>query len=219
MEKVARYIDPPEDMPPITNFTVDFAPFPESFDKDGRVIFPESTRKDAVRMRNRDIRPDTVIFATGYTQDFSLFDPDGKYPTASDADIRDVVRSGDETVAFIGFLRPGIGMRVCLPPCIYRSLTLMTSGAIPPIAEMQSFFWVSLLKGQVQRPSSPPHYHLLVKKTARVRYAVDHGAYMSTLARDIGAAPGLWELFTEHGLHVLVCYWYVVTNTLFLSAH
>jgi dimethylaniline monooxygenase (N-oxide forming) len=74
---------------------------------------------------------------------------------------------------------------------------------------MQSFFWVSLLKKQIKFPISPPHYHLLVKETARIKYGVDHGAYMSTLAKDIGAAPGLWELFYEHGLHVLVCYWCV----------
>ena len=109
MEKVARYIDPPEDMPPNTDFTVDLAPFPVGFDEEGRAIFPESKRKDAIRMKGRDVRPDSVIFATGYTQDFSLFDPDGKYPTASEADVRSVVKSGDETVAFIGFLRPGIG--------------------------------------------------------------------------------------------------------------
>jgi dimethylaniline monooxygenase (N-oxide forming) len=30
---------------------------------------------------------------------------------------------------------------------------------------------------------------------------------MSTLAKDIGAAPGLWELGREYGMHVLVCYW------------
>ena len=87
------------------------------------------------------------------------------------------------------------------------TLTQTTSGAIPPIAEMQSYFWVSLLKGQVKLPVDPPHYGLLVKENSRIHYGVDHGAYVSTLARDIGAAPGLWELYREHGLHVLICYW------------
>jgi dimethylaniline monooxygenase (N-oxide forming) len=72
---------------------------------------------------------------------------------------------------------------------------------------MQSFFWISLIKGQVRKPLSPPHYHLLVKDTARIKYGVDHSTYMSTLAKDIGAAPGLLELWREYGTHVLVCYW------------
>lgn len=83
----------------------------------------------------------------------------------------------------------------------------MIAGAIPPITEMQAFFWISLLKGEVRDPLPPPHYHLLVKETARIKYGVDHGTYMSTLAKDIGAAPGLWELWKEYGTHVLICYW------------
>ena len=63
-------------------------------------------------MKGRDVRPDTVILATGYTQDFSLFDPEGKYPTSEEADVREIFRTGDETVAFIGFVRPNLGIRV-----------------------------------------------------------------------------------------------------------
>ena len=74
---------------------------------------------------------------------------------------------------------------------------------------MQAFFWISLLKGQVRTPLPPPHYHLLVKETARIKYGVDHSTYVSTLAKDIGAAPGLWELWWEYGTHVLICYWQV----------
>jgi len=77
---------------------------------------------------------------------------------------------------------------------------------------MQAFFWISLLKGQVRKPLPPPHYHLLVKEAARIKYGVDHSTYMSTLAKDIDAAPGLWELWTEYGIHVLVCYWWVTFN-------
>ena len=110
MDKLARYIDPPEDMPPQTNFTVEVAPFPIRFDENGRAVFPDIKRKDAIRIKDKDIRPDTIVFATGYTQDFSVFDPEGNYPTAGEADVRNVVKSGDETVAFIGFLRPNVGV-------------------------------------------------------------------------------------------------------------
>ncbi|THH23153.1 hypothetical protein EUX98_g8029 [Antrodiella citrinella] len=187
MDYLSSYIDPPEDMPPHTDFAVELAPFPTHFLPSGRAVFPLSKRKDAIRMARKDVRPDTVIFATGYTQDFGLFDSEGGYPTPGDADVRNIVRMGDESVAFIGFVRPGVG-------------------AIPPITEMQAFFWISLLKGQVQKPLPLPHYHLLVKETARIKYGVDHGTYMSTLAKDIGAAPGLWELWKEYGTHVLLCY-------------
>ena len=112
LDRIIKYIEPPEDSPPQTNFTVDLAPFPTSFDKDGRAVFPDLKRKDAIRMKGRDVRPDTVILATGYTQDFSLFDPEGKYPTSEEADVREIFRTGDETVAFIGFVRPNLGIRV-----------------------------------------------------------------------------------------------------------
>jgi dimethylaniline monooxygenase (N-oxide forming) len=72
---------------------------------------------------------------------------------------------------------------------------------------MQAFFWVSLIKGQVKLPLSTPHYHLLTSEDARIKYGVDHSAYASTLANDIEAAPGLFELWWKHGLKVLLCYW------------
>ncbi|KAF7353585.1 FAD/NAD-P-binding domain-containing protein [Mycena venus] len=191
LEYMSRYIDPPEDMPPHTDFTVDLAPFPTHFLPNGRAVFPSSKRKDAIRMQKRDVRPDLDI-----GREFSFLDKDGGYPTPGDADVRNVVRTGDESIAFIGFVRPGVG-------------------AIPPISEMQTFFWISLLKGQVKTPLPPPHYHLLVKDTARIKYGVDHSAYMSTLAKDIGAAPGLWELWWECGTHVLVCYCFGAAFTTF----
>ncbi|KAJ6606461.1 hypothetical protein DFH09DRAFT_1120303 [Mycena vulgaris] len=196
LEYMSRYIDPPEDMPPQTDFTVDLAPFPTHFLPNGRAVFPPSKRKDAIRMQKRDVRPELVIYATGYRQEFSFLDKAGGYATPGEADVRNVVKAGDESVAFIGFVRPGVG-------------------AIPPISEMQTFFWISLLKGQVKKPLPPPHYHLLVKDTARIKYGVDHSAYMSTLAKDIGAAPGLWELWREHGMHVVVCYSFGAAFTTF----
>ncbi|KAJ7632147.1 hypothetical protein FB45DRAFT_1145231 [Roridomyces roridus] len=196
LEYMSKYIDSPEDMPPHTNFAVDLAPFPTHFLPNGRAVFPSLKRKDAIRMAKRDVRPDLVIYATGYTQEFSFLDKAGGYATPGEADVRNIVKEGDESVGFIGFVRPGVG-------------------AIPPIAEMQSMFWISLLKGQVRKPLPPPHYHLLVKETARIKYGVDHGAYMSTLARDIGAAPGLYELWRAHGTHVLVCYIFGAAFTTF----
>lgn len=107
MDLISHYSDPPEDCPPYTDFTVDLAPFPTEFTSSGQAVFPSLKRKDAIRMEGRVVRPDTVIYATGYTQNFDFLDKD--YPTPSDADIRNVCRTGDEDVAFIGFVRPGVG--------------------------------------------------------------------------------------------------------------
>lgn len=214
MEYISRYIDPPEDMPPQTNFAVDLAPSPSCFLPGGKAVFPLSKRKDSIRMQERDVRPDTVIFATGYTQAFDFLDPEGDYPTAGEADIRNVCRTGDEDIGFIGFVRPGVGGFIIWVFCSNGwTCAYAFVGAIPPIAEMQAFFWISLLKGQVRRPLPPPHHHLLVKESYRIKYGVDHSTYMSTLAKDIGAAPGLWELWREYGTHVLVCYWYVLKKS------
>lgn len=109
MDYLSRYIDPPEDMPPQTSFAVDLAPFPSYFLPSGRAVFPVSERKDAKRMLTRDVRPDTVIFATGYRQDFGFLDHRAGYPTVADADIRNIAKTGEESVGFIGFVRPGVG--------------------------------------------------------------------------------------------------------------
>ena len=209
LDYISRYIDPEEDIPPATDFTVELAPFPIYFLENGQAIFPISKRKDAIRISKREIKPDTVIYATGYKQDFSIFEPRDNYGNPTEADIRNISKAGDETVGFIGFVRPGVGKlhASCLVRCLLLTLRL---GAIPPIAEMQAFFWVELIKGRIKKPLTPPHYHLLVGEKARLNYAVNHGAYMSTLAKDIGAAPGLVDLWWQYGTQVVICYWCVL---------
>ena len=109
LEYLSRYIDPPEDSPPQTNFTVELAPFPTHFLENGQAVFTPSNRKDYLRVSQMDIRPDTVIFATGYTQCFDYLDKESNYPSPRDADLRNITRSGDENMAFIGYVRPGVG--------------------------------------------------------------------------------------------------------------
>ena len=116
MDYISRYIDPPEDTLPATDFIVDLAPFPSHFLPSGCAVFPMSKRKDAIRMAKRNVKPDTVIYATGYAQEFNFFDKDGGYKTPGEADIRNVAASGDESVGFIGFVRPGVGDSPVSPP-------------------------------------------------------------------------------------------------------
>jgi hypothetical protein len=63
-------------------------------------------------MREKVVKPDLLIFATGYKQEFSF--SDSNYPTPAQADIRSIWKSGDESVGFIGFVRPSFGNAILL---------------------------------------------------------------------------------------------------------
>jgi len=114
LEYISRYIDPPEDSPPQTDFTVELAPFPDHILPNGQVVFTKSKRKDAARVAKMDIRPNTVIYATGYTQEFPYLDKESNYPRLHEADLRNISKSGDESIAFIGYVRPGVGLSFLL---------------------------------------------------------------------------------------------------------
>jgi dimethylaniline monooxygenase (N-oxide forming) len=178
------YVDPVEDA--TSKRWVDTCSFPSRIDVSGRVEFePRPDRKDYRRLQNTEVRPNCIVYCTGYTQSFPWLA--ASYPTAADASIRNIVAPADPSIAFIGFVRPGVG-------------------AIPPIAEQQAMWWTALITDRMQLPTDPPHYHLLAKSSSRIQYGVDHSAYMSTLARDFGGAPGLFELWREHGVKVLLVY-------------
>jgi len=59
-------------------------------------------------MKDKVVKPDLVIFATGYKKNFPFLDPD-EYHTAMVPDVRGVYNEGDITVSFIGFIRPSLG--------------------------------------------------------------------------------------------------------------
>lgn len=68
LDWLSQYEEPAEDMPPNTDFAVELAPFPERFTAEGRAVFPLTSRKESIRMATMDIRPDVVLFASGYKQ-------------------------------------------------------------------------------------------------------------------------------------------------------
>lgn len=183
LERLTRYLDPPTVKP--DEVSVDLAPFPKCVKEDGTVEFVRNGRKEELRMRNRTVKPDIVVYATGYTQNFDFLSKE--YPVPATVRCRDVFDADDPSVAFIGFVRPGVG-------------------AIPPIAEMQAQLWTLVLRGQIPPPLSTPHYYLLVKENARIKYGVDYSSYVSTLARDMGTAPPLAELLWTYGLKVTLIY-------------
>ncbi|KAJ1026308.1 hypothetical protein NDA16_002395 [Ustilago loliicola] len=183
LEKITSYLDLPTVKP--EEVSIDLAPFPARVREDGRVDFVRNGRKEDLRMRNRTVKPDVVVYATGYTQQFDFLSKE--YPVPAIVRCRDVFDPEDPTVAFIGFIRPGVG-------------------AIPPIAEMQAQLWTLILREKVPAPLSTPHYYLLVKENARIKYGVDYSSYVSTLARDMGSAPGLGALWWQYGWKVTLIY-------------
>jgi dimethylaniline monooxygenase (N-oxide forming) len=86
---------------------IDLAPWPRHVDEKGVVRFTENGRPEADVMRSKVCRPDLVILATGYIQSFPFLD--SSYPTPQDANIRRIWSEGDESVGFIGFVRPSFG--------------------------------------------------------------------------------------------------------------
>lgn len=124
------YIDPPQADTPCD--TIDLALWPSHIADDGRVIFSPASalmqsngrkRKEERMMKGRIVKPDLVVMCTGYRQDFSWLQ-DGEYPRGpgdKSVDVREVTSSGDLSVGWIGFVRPGVG----------ASLTFLSSH--PPI--------------------------------------------------------------------------------------
>ena len=179
-----EYMDPPEDAQ--SDRFVDTCTFPERLDETGRVVFkPRPDRKDWQRLKDKDVHPSLIIYATGYRQDFSWLGPG--LPRADEANVRNIIKAGRPDVGFIGFVRPGVG-------------------AIPPIAEQQAMWWTALILGKMQEPNHAGHYKLLTKNNARIEYGVDYSTYMSVLAQDFGGAPSLLELWRLHGLTILLIY-------------
>jgi len=179
-----KYLDPREDAD--SDRWVDTCSFPSHVESDGTVIFePRPDRKDWRRLRGQKVQPDCIVYCTGYKQDFKWLSP--SYPTADQTNIRNIVKHDQPTIAFIGFVRPGVG-------------------AIPPIAEQQAMWWTALILKKMSLPTNPPHYHLLASEQSRIQYGVDYSAYMSTLARDLGGLPGLWQLWQEQDWRVLLAY-------------
>lgn len=157
---------------------IDLAPWPERIDDDGTVVFRKSGRPEYDRVRNMGIRPDILLFATGYRQEFPFFDKQSAtgtpYPLPGEANVRNIWHRDDPTVGFIGFLRPNLG-------------------AIPPLAEMQAQLWTLnlLAPERIPRPLHPrdePHYRLW--NPLRIHYGVDHESYVYQLASDMGSAQG-----------------------------
>ncbi|KIK66518.1 hypothetical protein GYMLUDRAFT_218564 [Collybiopsis luxurians FD-317 M1] len=161
---------------------VDLAPWPERIDENGVVHFIDNGRAEYQRMREKKVKPDVLIYCTGYKQEFPFLKSNvhGSYPVASDANVRGIWKKDDPSVGFFGFIRP-------------------SPGAIPPLSEMQAQLWVLALLTPEHiprelRPEDEPHYRLINSKHARITYGVDHESYTYQLALDMDSAPSFTEV-------------------------
>ncbi|KAF4344904.1 dimethylaniline monooxygenase 2 [Fusarium beomiforme] len=161
---------------------IDVVTWPQSIDEDGYMQFDDQLSTDSDLPKER-LKPDVMVFATGYTRDFPFLD--SEYPNVSQTNIREIYKEGDVTLGYIGFVRPSIG-------------------AIPPLAELQAQLWVlHLLQHQYPKevpatrdPNALESYNLDYQLHPRGNYsfyetkrAVDHESYVYQLALDIGSAP------------------------------
>ncbi len=80
------------------------------------------------------------------------------------------------------------------------------------MAEMQAQLFLSLTTGSISIPTTPENYHLLHTPTSRIQYGVDYSTYMAQLARDLGSAPSLGELWSKFGWFVMFVYWSVCST-------
>ncbi|SPO03608.1 related to flavin-containing monooxygenase [Cephalotrichum gorgonifer] len=177
---------------------IDVAPWPESVDSDGIMHFSHRTRETYDEMQGHVVKPDVVVFATGYRKEVRFLDL--SYPQPTEATVRGIYSPEDITVGFIGFMRPSFG-------------------AIPPLAELQAQLWVYRLlqsrcpdemppmaaDGKPHFPNSVAPYELDWALHCRdkdhdfafTKGGVDHEAYAYQLALDMGAAPTFSFMLTK----------------------
>ena len=92
---------------------IDLAPWPEKVDDDRRVHFIDSGRPEAQKMRKLVVKPDVVVFATGYKQDFPFLPKD--YPRPQNANVRRIwqVSSSPVQIPDVFFFCFGFGCAAC----------------------------------------------------------------------------------------------------------
>ncbi|KAJ8106861.1 hypothetical protein ONZ43_g6917 [Nemania bipapillata] len=176
------YNGAPSEIPPPVETKgreVEVAPWPERIDEDGIVHFKNNGRPEYEYMKDQVIRPDVVVFCTGYEPTIPFLKD--KSLGADHADVRGIWKRDDPTMGFIGFLRPNLG-------------------TIPTLAEMQAQLWVlnllapERMKSREFSRKDEAFYRLAPPESARLKYGVDHESYAYQLALDIGSAPSLTDV-------------------------
>lgn len=91
--------------------TIDLAPWPTHVDEDGVVHFKKNGRPESKRIdMEKDIKPDIVIFATGYRPSFPFLPANADYASLDESTTRGIYRNIEDGIAYIGFIRPAFGI-------------------------------------------------------------------------------------------------------------
>ena len=198
-----------------TEHWIDFAPWPEYIDNEGVIHFQKNDSQESKHIETLKIKPDIVVYATGYSHRAFPFLSHG-YPHSDDANVRSLWKGGDETVAFIGFIRPQLGKISNGDSTCFHANRHRQSGAIPPLAEFQAQLWVLRILNLLPQanlqslslalgPEVEYWYKLKPPPGARVRHGVDHECYAYQLALDIGSAPSVFDI-AKHGWQVFIAW-------------
>jgi dimethylaniline monooxygenase (N-oxide forming) len=78
--------------------------WPTHADPDGTLNIPEHNTDEAYR-----VKWDRIVLATGYKTEFPFLEKD-QYPTLAEVRIRGIYRFIEEGFAYIGFVRPSLGV-------------------------------------------------------------------------------------------------------------
>lgn len=81
---------------------IDVVGWPEEIDKDGYMRLGGTGAQEG-----KLVKPDVMVFATGYTREFPFLDK--SYPTLGQSNVRGIYKSDDVSLGYIGFVRPAIG--------------------------------------------------------------------------------------------------------------
>ncbi|KAK0103069.1 hypothetical protein ONS95_000754 [Cadophora gregata] len=183
--------------------TINLAPWPQAISEKGVVRFVENGRPESETMKKIFCKPDVLILATGYTQTFSFLDD--SYPKPKDATMRSIWKLNDPSIAFIGFVRPSFGT-FSMPSWRRFEPMLHPTGAIPPLAELQSQVWIMSLLNRLPSPLGfEDHYKLHPLPSSRIQYGVDHESYAYQLALDMGSAPSFTDVASK-GWKLALCW-------------
>ena len=106
----AQWKDGKIDLPRVeqNGHSVEFAPWPDHIDDEGVIHFQKNDTVESKYQETVKVKPDVVIYATGYTHLSFPFLSEG-YPHSRDANVRSLWKEGDESIGFIGFIRPQLG--------------------------------------------------------------------------------------------------------------
>ncbi|GKT65524.1 dimethylaniline monooxygenase [Colletotrichum tofieldiae] len=152
---------------------IDVAPWPEYIDDDGVMHFRDTGRPESEKMKQMVVKPDVVLFATGYTRRFPFLDE--SYGTPDTADVRAIYHSNDVSVGFIGFFW----------------ITRLLQSKYPNVPGL-----TPSSRSYPLDPNALPGYDIDWKLHPRCgrdpwaeKRGVDHESYVYQLALDIGSAP------------------------------